>query len=262
LFGITEPAVYGVNLPRKYPFVIACISGALGATIIGYAQTKVYSFGLPSIFTFMQTIPSTGIDFTVWASVIGGVIAIGCAFVGTVMLHFITAKRQPAQGAPQEKTPEVITPPEQGGICSPMTGEIVPLIHVADTTFASGLLGKGIAILPSVGEVRSPVAGRIASLFATLHAIGIESDDGVEILIHVGIDTVKLDGKFFSAHVNVGDKVNTGDRLISFDIPAIREAGFDLTTPVLISNSDDFTDVLPHGTAQISAGEPLLSIIR
>ena len=140
LFGITEPAVYGVNLPRKYPFVIACISGALGATIIGYAQTKVYSFGLPSIFTFMQTIPSTGIDFTVWASVIGGVIAIGCAFVGTVMLHFITAKRQPAQGAPQEKTPEVITPPEQGGICSPMTGEIVPLIHVADTTFASGLL--------------------------------------------------------------------------------------------------------------------------
>ncbi|HAJ6542345.1 TPA: PTS glucose transporter subunit IIA, partial [Escherichia coli] len=153
-------------------------------------------------------------------------------------------------------------PPEQGGICSPMTGEIVPLIHVADTTFASGLLGKGIAILPSVGEVRSPVAGRIASLFATLHAIGIESDDGVEILIHVGIDTVKLDGKFFSAHVNVGDKVNTGDRLISFDIPAIREAGFDVTTPVLISNSDDFTDVLPHGTAQISAGEPLLSIIR
>ena len=148
LFGITEPAVYGVNLPRKYPFVIACISGALGATIIGYAQTKVYSFGLPSIFTFMQTIPSTGIDFTVWASVIGGVIAIGCAFVGTVMLHFITAKRQPAQGAPQEKTPEVITPPEQGGICSPMTGEIVPLIHVADTTFASGLLGKGIAICP------------------------------------------------------------------------------------------------------------------
>ncbi|WP_179309507.1 glucose PTS transporter subunit IIA, partial [Escherichia coli] len=106
------------------------------------------------------------------------------------------------------------------------------------------------------GEVRSPVAGRIASLFATLHAIGIESDDGVEILIHVGIDTVKLDGKFFSAHVNVGDKVNTGDRLISFDIPAIREAGKCLTTVVLISNSDDFTDVLPHGTAQISAGEP------
>ncbi len=122
-------------------------------------------------------------------------------------------------------------------------------------------MGKGIAILPSVGEVRSPVAGRIACSFATLHAIGIESDDGVEILIHVGIDTVKLDGKFFSAHVNVGDKVNTGDRLISFDIPAIREAGFDLTTPVLISNSDDFTDV-PHGTVQINAGEPLLSIIR
>ncbi|EGF1804825.1 PTS transporter subunit EIIC [Escherichia coli] len=258
---------YDTMIPLLMPAIMAQVGAALGVFLCERdAQKKVVAgsaalTGLPGIFTFMQTIPSTGIDFTVWASVIGGVIAIGCAFVGTVMFHFITAKRQPAQVAQQEKTPEVITP-EQGGICSPMTGEIVPLIHVADTTFASGLLGKGIAILPSVGEVRSPVAGQIASLFATLHAIGIESDDGVEILIHVGIDTVKLDGKFFSAHVNVGDKVNTGDRLISFDIPAIREAGFDLTTPVLISNSDDFTDVLPHGTAQINAGEPLLSIIR
>ena len=100
LFGITEPAVYGVNLPRKYPLVIACISGGFGATIIGYAQTKVYPLVCQVFFTFMQTILSTGIDFTVWASVIGGVIAIGCVFVGTVMLHFITAKRQPAQGAP------------------------------------------------------------------------------------------------------------------------------------------------------------------
>ncbi|WP_064559748.1 glucose PTS transporter subunit IIA [Escherichia coli] len=239
-----------------YLWLYQAVPAFAGAVMGGFWQIFVM-FGL-----HWGLVPLCINNFTVWASVIGGVIAIGCAFVGTVMLHFITAKRQPAQGAPQEKTPEVITPPEQGGICSPMTGEIVPLIHVADTTFASGLLGKGIAILPSVGEVRSPVAGRIASLFATLHAIGIESDDGVELLIHVGIDTVKLDGKFFSAHVNVGDKVNTGDRLISFDIPAIREAGFDLTTPVLISNSDDFTDVLPHGTAQISAGEPLLSIIR
>ncbi|MDO1920429.1 PTS glucose transporter subunit IIA, partial [Escherichia coli] len=95
----------------------------------------------------MQTIPSTGIDFTVWASVIGGVIALGCAFFGTGMFYFITAKRQSGQVAQQEKTPEVITT-EQGGICSPVTGGIVPLIHVADTTFASGLLGKGIAILP------------------------------------------------------------------------------------------------------------------
>lgn len=260
LFGITEPAVYGVNLPRKYPFIIACISGALGASVIGYAQTKVYSFGLPGIFTFMQTIPSTGIDYTVWASVIGGAIAIGCAFIGTVILHFITSERQSVPTAPEENTPAVTR--EQGCICSPMTGDIVPLIYVPDTTFASGLLGKGVAIAPSEGEVYSPVEGRVASLFATLHAIGIASDDGVEILIHVGIDTVKLDGKFFTAHVSVGDKVSTGDRLISFDLPAIREAGFDLTTPILISNSDEFTNVLPYATGQTSAGAPLLSIIR
>ncbi len=94
LFGITEPAVYGVNLPRKYPFIIACISGALGAAVIGQAQTKVYSFGLPSIFTFMQTIPSTGVDYTVWACVIGGAIALGCALLGTLVFHlFLIRKR-------------------------------------------------------------------------------------------------------------------------------------------------------------------------
>lgn len=122
-------------------------------------------------------------------------------------------------------------------------------IYVVDITFVSGLLGKGIVILFSVGEVRFSVAGRIVSLFVILYVIGIELDDGVEILIYVGIDIVKLDGKFFFVYVNVGDKVNIGDRLIFFDIFVIREVGFDLTTSVLISNSDDFTDVLFYGTA-------------
>ena len=104
--------------------------------------------------------------------------------------------------------------------------------------------------------------GRVASLFATLHAIGIESSDGVEVLIHVGIDTVKLNGQYFTAHVQIGDDVEVGDRLLTFDADAIAAAGFDLTTPILISNSDDYTDVLPLNMKTVNVQEPLLSIIQ
>ncbi len=112
------------------------------------------------------------------------------------------------------------------------------------------------------GEVVSPVNGQIASLFETLHAIGIESDDGVEVLIHVGIDTVKLNGQYFTAHIKPGDRVTIGDSLITFDIPSIVAAGFDITTPVVISNSDDFTDVLPLASEKVNSKASLLSIIQ
>lgn len=264
LFGITEPAVYGVNLPRKYPFIIACISGALGAAVIGQAQTKVYSFGLPSIFTFMQTIPSTGVDYTVWACVIGGAIALGCALLGTLVFHLFF--NQKTVEAPASVAPSMNSTPRKSDdlrtVFSPLTGDIIPLTETADATFASGLLGKGIAIKPSVGEVVSPVNGQIASLFETLHAIGIESDDGVEVLIHVGIDTVKLNGQYFTAHIKPGDRVTIGDSLITFDIPSIVAAGFDITTPVVISNSDDFTDVLPLASEKVNSKASLLSIIQ
>lgn len=261
LFGITEPAVYAVNLPRKIPFVIACVSGALGGAVIGYAQTKVYSFGLPSIFTFMQTIPPGGVDYTVWASVIGGGLALVCAFAGTVIFHLCTRNRSGAAALAVEEAKgnasrDVIT------LFSPLSGSVTPLAAVPDATFASGILGKGIAVVPDAGEVRSPVNGRVASLFGTLHAIGIESEDGVEILIHVGINTVKLNGQHYTAHVRVGDAVRVGDSLITFDISSIAAAGFDLTTPVLISNSDDYTDVLPLCAEKVNAGEALLSVIR
>lgn len=264
LFGITEPAVYGVTLPRKYPFIIACLSGALGSAVIGYAQTKVYSFGIPSIFTFMQTIPSTGVDYTVWVCVLGGVIATGCALSGTLVFGLFFARKQTAAHESTPPSPAVLEKKSQdiSTILSPLTGEIVPLAAVGDPTFASGLLGKGVAVKPTIGEVRSPVNGRVASLFETLHAIGIESEDGKEILIHVGIDTVKLKGQYFNAHINVGDPVNTGDCLITFDIPSIRAAGFDLTTPVVVSNSDDFTDVLVPAEEKVHAGGPLLSVIQ
>ena len=261
LFGITEPAVYGVTLPRKYPFIVACLSGALGAAFIGFTQTKVYSFGMPSIFTFMQTIPPTGVDFTVWASVIGGVTAVISALTGTIILHLIMSKRATGNTVALADDVTRVTQ-DKTTLYSPLTGDVVALSEVSDTTFAGGVLGKGIAIKPILGEVRSPVNGRVVSLFKTLHAIGIESDEGVEVLIHVGIDTVKLDGQFFTAHISVGDNVKVGDSLISFDIPAIKSAGFDLTTPIIISNSDSYKDVLPMTQGKVKVGESLLMLVN
>ncbi|WP_333011173.1 PTS beta-glucoside transporter subunit IIABC [Kluyvera sichuanensis] len=262
LFGITEPAVYGVNLPRKYPFIIACVSGAIGAGVIGFAQTKVYSFGIPSIFTFMQTIPPGGVDFTVWASVIGAVIAIVGAFVGTVLFSLALSRKNIPVAVAIVPAPPVTRQANPQSIAAPLAGQVVSLSEVTDATFASGLLGNGVAIIPTLGEVRSPVKGRVASLFATLHAIGIESCDGVEVLIHVGIDTVKLNGQYFTAHVQMGDDVETGDLLLTFDVEAITAAGFDLTTPILISNSDDYTDVLPLNMGNVNIQESLLSVIQ
>lgn len=262
LFGITEPAVYGVNLPRRYPFIVVCISGGMGAAIVGFAQTKVYSFGVPSIFTFMQTIPPTGVDYTVWACIIGSFLAMGLAFLGTLLFGLFGKKNSQLQ--PEAPVVEQNHHPlhKIETIVSPMTGTIVALDQVPDNTFASGLLGKGVAILPDDGVVYSPVSGCVVSLFETLHAIGIKSNDGAEILIHIGIDTVKLNGQYFTSHINVGDKISVGDLLISFDVEAISSAGFNLTTPILINNSDDFIDVFTLGKGTVLYGSDLLSVVK
>lgn len=263
LFGITEPAVYGVTLPNRRPFIFGCIGGALGAAVLGFFHTTSYSFGLPSVFTFSQVVPKTGFDASVVAAIVGALIAFIFAALATALF-----------GLPAVKETEAVTPElpaaavspdllHKQTLSSPMSGAVVALEQVPDETFASGLLGKGMGIQPTEGRVLSPVNGTVASLFRTRHAIGLEAEDGAEILIHVGIDTVKLDGLHFTAHVSQGDSVRVGDLLLEFDIPAIRAAGYDLTTPVLISNSDDYIDVLPASSRHdVAAGEPLLTLIK
>lgn len=263
LFGITEPAVYGVTLPNRRPFIFGCIGGALGAAVLGLYHTTSYSFGLPSVFTFSQVVPKTGFDASVIAAIAGALIAFVFAAVTTSLFGLpaakITVEETPA-------APMTVANPDllhKETLVSPMSGTLVALEQIADETFASGLLGKGIGIQPTTGRVVSPVNGTVASLFRTRHAIGLEAEDGSEVLIHVGIDTVKLDGQHFIAHVSQDDKVRVGDLLLEFDIPAIRAAGYDLTTPVLISNSDDYIDVLAASQQrEVAAGEPLLTLIK
>ena len=262
-FGITEPAVYGVTLPNRRPFIFGCIGGALGAALIGFYQTKVFSFGLASIFSIFQSVPKTGIDATVYALVAGSLLAMVFAALSTYF--FGLNKTEPQTVSAVSDAPQDV-PSKQRlktlSISSPIAGNVIPLNEVPDETFASGLLGKGVGIVPSQGRVVSPVNGSVASLFRTGHAIGLLSDEGVELLIHVGLDTVKLEGKHFTVHVAQDQPVRCGDLLIEFDLAAIHQAGYELATPIVITNSEDYLDVVPvNPQSETEENMPLLNLI-
>ncbi|MBF8482352.1 PTS beta-glucoside transporter subunit IIABC [Klebsiella aerogenes] len=251
LFGITEPAIYGLTLPLRRPFIFGCIAGAIGGAITAFSNSYAYSFGVPNIFFPAQMIPPGGMDFSVW----GGLIGTGVAFILACVLTFFA-------GMPRSQAEQaiVVAPAAENDILAPMSGSVLALDQVPDSTFASGLLGKGVAIIPAVGKVIAPFSGEVASLFQTKHAIGLLSDSGIELLIHVGIDTVKLDGVPFTAHVKEGDKVQAGDLLLEFDRQAILDAGYDLATPIIISNSDEYRSVEIVSASVVDAGQPLLSV--
>lgn len=150
--------------------------------------------------------------------------------------------------------------PKEKVIFSPLNGQVIPLSNVKDPVFADGILGKGAAILPSEGRLVSPVNGTILNVFPTLHAIGIQSDDGLEILIHLGFDTVELEGKYFKSNISEGDKVSVGDLLIEFQVEEIKNAGYDITTPIVVTNSDQYETIEAIPEENIKAGEKLLII--
>lgn len=254
IFGVTEPAIYGLNLPLRRPFIFGCVAGAIGGAIVGFSDSHVYSFGFGNIFTLAQMIPPQGIDATVWGGALGTVAALIIACVLTLVAGL------PRSTA--EQAAVVVAPASENDILAPMTGSVLALDQVPDSTFASGLLGQGVAIIPSVGKVIAPFSGEVASIFQTKHAIGLLSDSGIELLIHVGIDTVKLDGAPFTAHVKEGDKIKAGDLLLEFDRQAILNAGYDLATPIIISNSDDFRALDIVSASAVDAGQPLLSVSR
>lgn len=252
IFGVTEPAIYGLNLPLRRPFIFGCVAGAIGGAIVGFSNSHVYSFGFANIFTLAQMIPPQGIDATLW----GGAIGIVAALVISCVLTFVAGMPKSSAG----EAAVVTAPAGENDILAPMSGSVLALDQVPDGTFASGLLGQGVAIIPSIGKVIAPFSGEVASLFQTKHAIGLLSDSGIELLIHVGIDTVKLNGEPFTAHVKEGDRVQAGDLLLEFDRQAILDAGYDLATPIIISNSDGYRSVDIVSGSVVDAGQPLLSV--
>ncbi|WP_085247887.1 beta-glucoside-specific PTS transporter subunit IIABC [Gilliamella mensalis] len=264
IFGVTEPAIYGVNLPLKKPFVIGCLSAAIGGAIVGYYHTVTYSFGFISIFAFLQLIPPEGIDARFYAVVVASILSFTIATLATYFFGMPKEKSQTNESDTSSSnniTNENIDTTNNTTIYSPMSGKVIALSEVNDPTFASELMGKGIAIIPTIGQAVAPDDGEVVSLFRTKHAIGFQTDCGAEILIHIGIDTVKLDGQYFQAHIEAGSKVKKGDLLVSFDIDAIKQAGFEVTTPIIITNGDSYQDIhCIFEKNNIQSGEALLAL--
>jgi len=273
IFGVTEPSIFGITLRLKRPFIFGCIGGSLGAAVLGYFHTTAYTFGLPSVFTFAQVIPPVGFDATVGAAMAGTAIAFGLAAIASFLFGppSDALSNTAADEAPQKT---VISAPTRSNsrqssataedeiLLSPMAGQLSPLANVSDPMFASGVMGQGVAITPSGNQVVAPASGIVKSVFNAHHAIGLQSDKGAEILIHVGIDTVKLAGQHFNLHIKAGDRVSAGDLLLEFDREAIIGAGYQTITPVLITNNDEYLDVVLLAESEVDTGTPMLRLIR
>ncbi|WP_214770332.1 MULTISPECIES: beta-glucoside-specific PTS transporter subunit IIABC [unclassified Exiguobacterium] len=227
LFGITEPAVYGVTLRLKRPFIAAIISAAVGGGIVGHFGSVAVASGPPGLLTLPVFIGDSMTAFY------GLLIGVGVSFFLSMVLTYILG----FEDDPIEKEVEKnIRPSTEMTIPSPVSGQIVSLEKVSDSVFASGAMGKGFAVVPTEGKVIAPVSGQVTAIFASKHAIGIRSEDGMEILIHVGIDTVRLDGTHFELHVTQDQKIEPGDVLITFDMESIQAEGYDIITPVIFTN--------------------------
>jgi PTS system beta-glucosides-specific IIC component len=261
--GVTEPCIYGISLPKKKPFVISCIAAAVGGGIIGFAGVKGFTMGGLGIFGFFNYIDTNGIDVAhgsmyslIWAA-IGVVVAMVLAFVMTMATYSDDA---PAAASTDAKKTTA------GGdkiqkIASPMKGTLKELSEAEDEAFSSGALGQGVAIEPSEGKLYSPCDGEIVTFFPTGHAIGMITDGGVELLIHVGMDTVDMKGDGFSPKAKQGDKVKKGDLLLEFDIDKIKAAGHSIISPVIVTNTDDYADIVPGQTGAVNAGDEIITIL-
>lgn len=247
LFGVSEPSLYGITLPRKKPFIATLISASVGGLIMGIFGTKSYIMGGMGIFSLPNYIhPETGIGSGFYGYAIAIAVAFTMSFILTMTFFYDpTEDRKEAQ--PAEETAPAATAGQlmtETEIDLPIKGQVLPLNEIKDTAFSQGLLGKGVAIQPAEGKVYAPFDGTVEVLFPTHHAIGLKSTEGIEVLIHVGMDTVNLNGEYFQAEVAQGDQIKKGDLLLTFDPQKIQEAGFATETPVVVTNSRDYLEVL------------------
>lgn len=253
LAGITEPAIYGVNLPRKLPFYFGIAGGAIGGVFAGLAGARTTAFVFPSLLgipAYLST-PSLPLLF------IGVAIAVGLAFFLTL---FWGVKDEQVAGEPTTAATVVAASGTEVLVLAPMDGELIPLADVPDPVFSSGAMGSGVAVVPTSGTVYAPVSGTVIVTMDSGHAYGIRTADGVEVLVHVGIDTVNLKGEGFTPKVSQGDTVTAGDVLAEVDLNAIEAAGYSTTTVVLITNSAAQSEVLPVDAAEVSHTDTALLV--
>lgn len=259
IFGITEPAIYGITLPRKKTFIISCIASGIAGAYYGFADLREYIMGGMGIFEFPSLInPETQAMDNMIVGVIGVILAMAIGFVLTMVL-FKDESTVESTVEGTSTTNTSATALQTATAYSPLKGNLIQQEEIQDAAFSQGLLGKGVGIYPTEGEVVAPFDGTVMSLFPTKHAIGVVSDDGLEMLIHVGLDTVQLDGKYFEAYVSQGDRIEKGQKLLSFDIPAIKAAGYSVEVPIVITNSNDYKEIIITNKSDVEEKEFLLS---
>lgn len=231
VFGVTEPAIYGITLQRLPMFVISCIGGSLSGAYAAFAGLKYQQMAGMGIFEIPAMFPQNGTGAAMFQCVIASAFAIIPTFIAAYVFYRDDHKEDNVTESLSEE------------VNQPIEGKIIPLNQVEDDAFSQEVLGKGIAIIPSEGKVYAPFDGTVITLFPTKHAIGIVSDNGCEVLIHIGMNTVQLNGKYFTSHVQQGDKVKKGQLLVEFDIDHILQEGYNLETPVIITNTKDYSNI-------------------
>lgn len=263
LFGITEPTVYGVTLPLKKPFVVACLSAGIGGAMIGFAGVKAFSSGLVSLLTIPTFISTNqAVESNVTMAILATALSFVLAFVGTLIVGFDETVQDEKLEINQQTTAGDTISSARHNLKSPLSGKVLPLSDVPDKVFSSGAMGKGLAIDPEKGELIAPADGEITTIFPTGHAVGLTTKDGIEILMHIGMDTVELEGQGFETFVKQGDQVKAGDLLVRFDIEAIKAAGYSVITPIVITNTEHFADVLELNQEELIASEDFLAIVK
>lgn len=255
--GITEPGIYGVILKFKNALIAAIIAGAAGGAIVGGFGGRATSF-VNSCILSLPVFMGEGF----WAVCLGMAVAAGLGFVLVMAMGLSEEKEEPKEETKAEKQ-AAVGEKKNITIYAPITGTLIPLEQVKDAVFSSGTMGKGIAVDPEDGVVVAPFDGTVTALYPTRHAVGITSEDGVECIIHVGVDTANLQGKHFEVKVKENQKVKAGDVLLEADLAAILKEGYSLVTPILVTNSDEYLDVLPNEReGMIAKSEVLLTVIK
>ena len=260
IFGITEPAIYGVNLRFKKPFICGCIAGAIGAVVGSFFNIAYYAYaGLPGLLTVVNSITPDNPK-----SIIGMLLGAAISFFGAIALvQIVGIGEKETNEEKQDKKIEEGQPILNMGvnaIKSPISGKVIELEKVDDPVFSSGAMGKGIAIEPMDNKVYAPFNGTIEFIAETKHAIGLLSEDGVEVLIHVGMDTVKMQGRGFNVKTSVNSKIKAGDLLLEFDRNAIEKEGYSLITPVVITNADNYEDKALCINEEVKNGRTIINL--
>ena len=259
--GITEPALYGVTLRLKRPMLGACIGATVGGLFGGFFQLKCFGIATPAIVTIVQYVEKGRPQSLLFAA-LTILLTVVVSFIATMLIGFedIVDENDELDLLETENKEEVEAMEYAINITSPVEGNVISLSEVPDATFAQEILGKGVAIVPQKGVIYAPFDGTVDVMFETGHAVGIVGENGIELLVHIGIDTVNLEGKCFTPKKVTGDSVKRGDILIEFDIKKIKEEGYDLTTPVVISNTEQYVNIEITATGEVTKESNLIRV--